>query len=376
MSIVLQLKREILSFPGWQTKRKFIVIESDDWGSIRMPSRSAFNRLTENGIDLTTGDSKRYNLFDTLASAEDLEALFSVLKHFKDRQGNHPVFTSLCLTGNPDFEKIRQANFEHYYYESFIDTLKRYYPNQDVFMCWKHGMKERIFIPQFHGREHLNVNAWMKALQQGDQEAQLAFNEGVWGFNNRHMHDVSFQAAFDLDSITDLEDHRGIIIDGLLMFEKIFGYKARFFVPPNGILHESLYEITKSAGIGFIYSSKLHPVPIKPGKFTKRLNYLGRRNKAGQCFITRNAFFEPSQQPNDCVGNCLQEIETAFRWKKPAIISSHRVNYIGTLDVKNREQGLDKLRELLSAILKRWPDVEFVSTDQLGDLIIESTDGH
>lgn len=26
------------NLPGWRTNRKIVVIESDDWGSIRMPS--------------------------------------------------------------------------------------------------------------------------------------------------------------------------------------------------------------------------------------------------------------------------------------------------------------------------------------------------
>ena len=28
---------KIINIPGWTTNRKIIVIESDDWGSIRMP---------------------------------------------------------------------------------------------------------------------------------------------------------------------------------------------------------------------------------------------------------------------------------------------------------------------------------------------------
>lgn len=32
-------KRHFLNLPGWHTRRKIVVIESDDWGSIRMPSK-------------------------------------------------------------------------------------------------------------------------------------------------------------------------------------------------------------------------------------------------------------------------------------------------------------------------------------------------
>jgi len=45
------------------------------------------------------------------------------------------------------------------------------------------------------------------------------------------------------------------------------------------------------------------------------------------------------------------------------------LNFIGAINEKNRTQNLQLLEELLSKIMKRWPDVEFMSSDELGDLI-------
>ena len=58
----------------------------------------------------------------------------------------------------------------------------------------------------------------------------------------------------------------------------------------------------------------------------------------------------------------LRQIAAAFRWKKPAIISTHRVNFVGGINKQNREAGLKELHSLLKTIVKRWPDVEFMST--------------
>ena len=33
------VSRNLSNLPGWRTKRHIIVIESDDWGSIRMSSK-------------------------------------------------------------------------------------------------------------------------------------------------------------------------------------------------------------------------------------------------------------------------------------------------------------------------------------------------
>ena len=38
---------------GWKTDHKIVVIESDDWGSIRMPSTETLNHLLKNSVKLT-----------------------------------------------------------------------------------------------------------------------------------------------------------------------------------------------------------------------------------------------------------------------------------------------------------------------------------
>ena len=53
--------------------------------------------------------------------------------------------------------------------------------------------------------------------------------------------------------------------------------------------------------------------------------------------------------------------------KRPAVISTHRINYVGYIDPKNKENGLRQLGKLLERILNKWPDVRFVTTDQLID---------
>ena len=116
-------------------------------------------------------------------------------------------------------------------------------------------------------------------------------------------------------------------------------------------------------------TAKVHREPGGSGVRNTKIRWLGKRNKYGQRYMTRNCFFEPSTPGKDWVDTCLHEIATAFRWRKPAIISSHRVNYIGALEESNRDHGLLKLRELLDSIIRRWPETEFVSSDQLGQMI-------
>jgi hypothetical protein len=88
--------------------------------------------------------------------------------------------------------------------------------------------------------------------------------------------------------------------------------------------------------------------------------------------MVRNVVFEPTEERGiDWVDFTLKQIENAFRWDKPAIISSHRVNFCGHIDKKNREKGLKSLESLLQEIVKKWPDVEFMSADELGNCIVK-----
>lgn len=364
-------KRHLSNFFGWSTPRKLLVIESDDWGSIRMPSLEAFNRLSKKGLNLSSGDAMRYNRNDTLANVDDLSALFETLQGLKDGHGNSAVFTAVSLVANPDFDKIRENKFEKYFYEPFTATLEKYYGNRAAFDLWLQGMENQLFVPQFHGREHLNVAVWMKALQENDSETHLAFNEGLWGFNKKHPHGISYQAAFDLSDPAELAGQHQVIREGIELFEKLFNYRPSFFVPPNGPFNNDLERTAADAGIKFMSTSKIQQEPLGNGNVRKKLHYLGQKNRHQQIYLTRNCFFEPSHQGKDWVNSCLKEIEIAFRWKKPAVISSHRVNYIGALTEANRANGLTQLETLLRNVLIKWPNVEFITSDMLGKLIVK-----
>lgn len=364
------LKRSLSNIPGFRSNRKIVVFESDDWGSIRMPSIAAFSRLDKAGVDLRSCTAERYNLYDTLASENDLAGLFEVLSRFKDSQDNNPVFTALAIVANPDFQKIKESGFSKYYYEPFTENLKRIPGCENSLKLWKEGIERKIFIPEMHGREHLNVSAWLRALQKGDKKTLSAFDEGMWGFvpDQKVFPGIDFQAAFQLADPQEINYHKEIIEDGLDLFEKIFGYKAQYFVPPNGPFNNKLNVTLSSGGIKYRSTSKVQKESLGNGKTRNVIHWLGQKED-GITYITRNCFFEPSPHNEDWVDKCLSDINIAFKWHKPAIVSTHRVNFIGSLIASNRDRTLKSLGQLLGQIIKNWPEVEFLTTSELGKLI-------
>jgi hypothetical protein len=365
------LGRNLSNIVGWRTNRKIIVIESDDWGSQRMPSIDAFARLEKHGLDLRSCDAERYNTNDSLEGPDDLEALFEVLSGHCDKNNNNPIVTAVSVVANPDFEKIRQTDFQEYFYENILDSFARYNGDIKSFDLWLEGKSKKLFEPQLHGREHLNVNAWMSALKSGHRETMLAFKEGIWGFvpDKDNLNMTDYQAAFLFRSLSELEDQKKIVKEGVDLFSGLLGYKPDYFVPPNGPFHNSLNKELISNGIRFRSSAKIQHEPIGDGESRRVLHWLGQKEKTGITYITRNCFFEPGIRNKDWVGSCLNDMKIAFSWKKPVIISSHRVNYIGKLRPDNRKNGLTQLDFLLKSILKSWPDCEFMTTSQLGYII-------
>jgi hypothetical protein len=361
--------RNLSNIPGWRTNRKIVVIESDDWGSIRMASNEALEALHDFGLPVK---KSHYNRFDALESNDDMKALFETLQKFKDKNNKTPVITAVAIVGNPDFKKIKENHFQNYEFEPFTNTLQKYPNHDEVFKYYKLGIGNRWFVPIFHGREHLNVQRWMQQLQNGNESVLKAFEWGVTGISKdkNKIELPDFQAAFDIDQPSDLSYLSQVLNEGLNLFKDLFGYPSEYFVPTNGPFNNTLETVLNQNGVKFINTGKKQIEPLGNNQFKTNLRFIGKKNNLGQLYITRNCFFEPSSFEHDAnknwVEDCLKEIEIAFRWKKPAVISTHRVNYIGSLDPDNRTNGLAKLESLLTKMLKKWPDIEFMTSVELG----------
>lgn len=364
------LLKNLVNIPGWHTHRKIVILESDDWGSIRMPSRTVYNNLLFNKINI---NDSAFNRYDSLASEEDLSLLFKALLSVKDKNDQPAILTANTIVANPDFIKIREDKYQNYYYEPFPQTLERYPQHTRSFNLWKEGIEMGVFRPQFHGREHLNVIRWMKALRENKGLVRLAFDHQMYDLSvGNSLTENSFIDAYNLEEKSELIFQRQSLIEGLALFEELFGYKSISMIAPCYIWRSSINQVSYQFGIRAIQGGwyQFEPQYGKDHRFKKVFHYTGERNEFGQVYLVRNAHFEPSQnRDKDHISDVLRSAEIAFRWGKPLIIGTHRLNYIGFIDKPNRDRGLILLTELLERILDKWPDIEFMSTDKLVDIL-------
>lgn len=367
------IKRSLLNLPflGFNTNRKLIVIESDDWGSQRMPSKDVLSKCLSAGYAIDR--SNIFERYDSLEGEEDLMKLYDVLLKYKDRKGNHPIFTMDFIMSNPNYDMIKESNFKEYYFEKFTETYKKNAHTAGAFEIINEGIVAKLIKPQYHGREHINVPKWLNAVKSKNCNVVFPFENDFASLPDKNNIENKNDFTITLD-YTDIQERDVInnnLIDGLNIFEEIFGFRSRSFVAPSCVWDSNHEKKLSENGVKYLQTVCTQTLPNYYGCKNVKHFIIGQKNEYGQRYLLRNCLFEPIFSNNIAkhVGSCLNDIGMAFFMGKPATISTHRINYIGSLDEKKREVNLFYLDILLKSILYKWPEVEFITSDELGEII-------
>jgi hypothetical protein len=367
-----KLAKNYINARGWSTNQKYLIIESDDWGAIRMPSIEVYQKFIDNNIPV---DNFSFDKHDALESEEDLKALFKTLEKFTDKTRSPAVLTAYHVVANPNFEKIEASEKKEYHYETILETYQRFQHTKKVPDLIKKGIETGVYIPQSHGREHIHVKRYMEAINSESEKEQLAFQHraiiSTQSNTCQNTYLKNYFAGQDYTDETEFEDLARITSDGLKIFEDIFGFKSLTFTPQGSYWGSYIFECLANMDVKLICGQRQEP--DLQGKHKVINNFWGEKNNFNQIYYRRNCMFEPARNQNfDWVGKCLSEIEIAFRWGKPAVISSHRENFIGSIFEENRTQSLEKLQLLLEKVIQKWPDIQFISSAQLAEIMLNS----
>lgn len=358
------LKKHLINIRGKRISERVLIIESDDWGSIRIPDIQTQSYISDEKL-INLNDP--FSRLDCLESEEDYLALYEILLKHRDSSGNYPVITANMVMANPDFIKIKKNQFDQFYYESFADTYKKYYPNQSTFDALMSGLEQKLLFPQFHAREHLNVFQWMNRLQSGDERFIKAFEKNCFAINDTSSenHRSNLMASYDYQTEEEHNFIQNSIKEGLQMFEHVFGFPSKTSIAPCYVWNEQIENDFAASGVMGIQSSYIQQKNNK-GEHVRIWQKMGNSNKLNQKYFIRNVLFEPSLSNKiKWVDKAMESIAVAFFWGKPAIIGSHRINYVAGLSSENRNNTLKLLDELLKRVIQKWPDIKFINSQQL-----------
>lgn len=357
---------------GWKTNRKLVVFSVDDYGNVRIDSNAAMINLKKSGFAFDS----RFDRLDSLETREDLESLYEVLTSVKDKNGNHAKFTPYALPCNINFEAMAASDYAKYQYEELPKTYEKLSERdstsyQGTWALWQEGIDKKLMQPQFHGREHFNLKIFNDLLGKHNENFLLGLKHQSYVEIPEHKnYPNSWTAAYSFQEKEETETFIDNIKDGLKKFKEVYGYDATVFTPPaqQFPLHLEPDLIQLSLSIDKPRRGERH---LGSGKFQTEKNYLGGGINGND--IVRNVVFEPNMSQHvNWVDFTFKQVEAAFNMKKPANISSHRVNFCGHIDTKNREVSLKALKDLLQKIVRKWPEVEFISAAELATIMSKS----
>ncbi|KXK40733.1 MAG: hypothetical protein UZ09_BCD002000221 [Bacteroidetes bacterium OLB9] len=359
----MSIKNYLKNIPGKGINRKVIAFAVDDYGNIRQNDWTSLQYMERHGFEI----QNHFDRLDGLSTSDDLNALFDVLSKHRDHNAIPPVFTVFTNPQNLNFEKIVSDGYSSVEYEDFTESMNKYsqVDTADIFM---NGIEAKYLYPEYHGRTHFHEGMFVSNLLKKDTQTFWCLDHQCYtGLTNHSNNHQSYLSTYSYNDKKEFESLKIHLNEGILAFERIFGRRPLHFTSPGQLTHEELHRYLFEQGVLYIDTTPIKRQFEGNNKYSLVISWLGKKNKNGPTAIVRNCIFEPMYGID--VGHTLNQIKIAFALNKPAIISTHRVNFCGRIDENNRKQGLKKLDVLISSILKKWPDVEFMPTTQMAALI-------
>lgn len=124
--------------------------------------------------------------------------------------------------------------------------------------------------------------------------------------------------ALDFDNLQQLKEQEVILREGFELFSSIWGFQSKSFIANCYTWHPEHERYLNKQGAKYIQGIANHFVPTNRKSFyyKRTFHYQVQKNKLGQRYLLRNAFFEPYQQKvKNPVSECLARIGVAFKWK-------------------------------------------------------------
>lgn len=348
-----------------------IVFQSDDWGTQRIPVGLKISHLIS--------ETNEFEVYDTLENEVDLEQFRDTICLINNQIVPKFKFTFNVVSGNPDFKKIRNRHYQEFFAQNLNESYEFYgYNKLKLKEQWNLLLDSKFLNFQFHSREHVNYKLWLDSIRSKDPKSCVAFDLGFWGISTEFTkkRNQSFMATWDKDlDLLDAQNFR----QGLVYFKDYFNINPISFVPNNYIFHKKNMNILEENGIISIQGKNylIQPQNRRLFKYRHKIERnMGTIEKGSNSLISivRNVQFEPSKdlfsnKHNESftpqIDLAMNQINLAIMKGLPAVIDTHRVNYVGGRNEQNRDYGLQQLRKLVERIHNNYPDAEFISTTEL-----------
>ncbi len=362
---------------NWQ-KHHVVVFESDDWGGCRLFAKP---QDLDQGVNyIPFKFRKRWGdlLSSTLESPSDLDKLFQLLLKNRGADGIPASITANYIMFNPEYKGIKAKSYAHFVFRQIPGVPNRWFRGNFVKKA-KEGVSMGVWSPEYHGTLHMDPWRWMELLRKRDKPTlKLFVMESYAGMNG-------FNSPEYAQSLSDSQQ-RTLVKRGLKAFKATFGFSAHSSIAPYYQWQMRTEKILAKRGIKAIQGKRKQAGYQRPffDKIAgKILNLMGYKSadkpwqinpgdynvKLGIIYLVRNAKFEPIRFGARAVNEALTEIRKAWAKGEPAIVSTHRFNYV-THDETTNLKNLVLLDSLLRKIKEMEQNVLFLTDWELIQLYL------
>lgn len=310
-----------------------LILESDDWGP---------------GPD---------------GHAQALAALVDTLLRQRDRTGRPAVATIGVILGIPDAQAMRDDAVGGYRRRTLAE------PDHSAMLeALRRGARSKALALQLHGLEHLWPEAFVKALRDPAGAARAWLKQGD-GSHTEGLPSPLQSRWTDAAVLPSREISAAAVAaaasEEVALFARIFGASPEVAVPPTFVWTAEVEWAWAGAGVRCVVTPgrrlTCRDADGRPaGEDRWMLN--GECGAGGITYIVRDLYFEPARG-HRC-GDVLPGIRDHFRLGRPALLETHRFNFVGSDE--QRLAALAEIGALYDAVRREYPDLRFMSTAELG----------
>jgi len=353
---LLQRLQQKLS-PGFRFSRPLVLLQSDDWGRVGVRDAEGQEELRAAGINL---GERPYDLY-SLETAEDVHELTAVLQSLQDSVGEPPCIEMNFIVANVDFQASATNGFLDIVVKPLAHGLPGRWARPGLFEAYKAGIQARVFAPALHGTTHFCQQAVAHGWTQGGERAEIL--QTLWKAETPYIHWRMPWVGYEYwdpekapaDRFIPEAQQEHWIEWAARAYQELFGERAISGCAPGYRADLATHRAWHKQGIRIAQNG--------PGN-----SRAPHWDENGMFHTYRSVDFEPAVNPALCWEDCVKSAATWFGRGLPLIISVHSINFHSTL-APFRQKTLLVLREFLRALKKRVPDLLYINSKQLLQIV-------
>jgi hypothetical protein len=358
---VFEFIRNLFATPrerGFAFSRPLVVLQSDDWGRVGVRDREGFEALRAAGLRL---GEHPYDLY-TLETADDVSALTLALLRHRDSIGRTPCMALNVCAGNVDFTRMQKDGYRQLRMLPLSKGLPGQWSRPGLFESYRAGIEAGIFHPGMHGATHFSRWAVEKALAKIPERAALL--KTLWKAETPYIFWRMPWIGYEYWSpeasnqgFLGAEQQRRLTRQACQTFSELFGRRPVTACAPGTRANRDTHRVWAEAGIRVTENGTGDG--LRPP----------RMDEFGLLHLYRSIDFEPHHREVE-IEKYMEIAGVCFARGLPMVVSVHSINFHSSL--KDFRSGcVAKLDQLLTALEWKYPDLLYVSDEDLYRIVTE-----